>query len=185
MLYFDDTDKPCGNNIIDLRRVVNLGAIPITLAEAKAKLIIDFTDDDTVISALILQAIRYVENYCNISIIYQRIQLIGTLEREWKLPYGPVIGLESVGTSEGPSGSAPITYDAASSWALDGDLFWPSTRVRHKIIYTAGNFLPDDLKDACLQVLVFLYENHGKDSKVEDLKKVLKNADNYFVTLWI
>lgn len=185
MIYFDDTAKPCGNSIIDLQRVADLGAVPITLAEAKEKLIVDHTDFDSEITALIKRAIRYVENYCNISIIYQRIQLIGYLESEWKLPYGPVIGLESVATSEGPSGSAPISYSPADAWTMDGGLFWPSTRLRHKIVYTAGNYLPDDLKDACLQVLTFLFENRGKDYKVEGLKTVLKNADNYFVTLWI
>ncbi len=186
MIYYDDTQKPLGNQIIKLTRVADIGAVPIYLDEAKTQLRVTYSDDDTEITALIKKAIRHVENYCNISIIYQRIELIGRLENEWSLPYGPVIGLESVSTSVSNPGSAPVAYESATTnWTIDGDLFDPMGCYRYKITYTAGNFLPDDLKDVCLQALTFLYENRGKDIKTEDLKNILNNASNYFVPLWI
>lgn len=186
MLYFDDTEKPLGNQIIRVTRVENIGAIPISLDEAKTQLRVTYSDDDPEITVLIKKAIRHVENHCNISIIYQRIEMIGRLEAEQRLPYGPVIGIESVGSSSGPTGSAPVTYSSAESgWSVDGDLFDTVNCLRYRIVYTAGNYLPDDLKDVCLQVLTFLYENRGKDVKTEDLKSILNNASNYFVPLWI
>jgi len=194
------------NAIIDLRRVTDLGSEFVTLAEAKTQLRVTFSDDNTEITALIKKARRHLENHLNISIVYQRIQLIAYLESEWKLPYGPVIGLESVSSSSGPSGSAPISYSPVDNYSIDGDLFGPwgggignpnlfterlsgchpqSAGIRHKIVYTAGNFCPDDLKDVMLQVITFLYENRGKDTNITGLKEVLSNADNYLVPLWV
>jgi hypothetical protein len=194
------TDRPCGNLVIDIKRVAVIGEYPITLAEAKTQLRVDFSDDDPEITRLIPKAIRHVENHCNISISYQRIQLIGNLAYEQKLPYGPVVGIESVQSNTGATGSGPVSYQPSDgNWTSDGDLFGPAVGfftgaftgndpvrgVRYKIIYTAGNYCPDDLKDVCLQVLTFLYENRGKEVKVEDLQTVLKNADRYFAPSWI
>jgi hypothetical protein len=185
-MFYPDLSKPAGNHIIDLRRVADIGAAPISLAEAKIQLRVTYTEDDTEISALILKAIRHVENYCNISIIYQRIQLIGTLVSQWALPYGPVIGIESVQDSTTAPGSGPVSYEASTEdWWFDGDTFDPVTYRRSKVVYTAGNFCPEDLKDVCLQVLTFLYDNRGRDVKVSELKSVLANADKHIVMLWV
>lgn len=189
MFYFDNTDRPLGNRIIDLKRLTDLGPEPVSLTEAKTKLRVDFTDDDTEITALITRARRYVENKLNISVVYQRIQLIACLECEWKLPYGPVVGLEAVSNSQGSSGSGPVTYEPVTSdWQIDGDLYNPAGAFyRQKIVYTAGyGICPDDLKDLILQVVVFLYENRGRGVDVNKLGEIiLNNGSQYFVPIWI
>lgn len=174
------------NTIIDLQRVEDIGPVPISLAEAKTQLRVTFSEDDAEITTLILKAIKHVENYCNISIIYQRVMLIGCMHRDWKLPYGPVIGVESVSDSANNPGSGPATFTTTErNWTIDGDIYGPGGGYRQKIIYTAGNFLPADLKDAVLQVLTFLYENRGMKPDVSQLQEVLKNADRYKSLLWI
>jgi hypothetical protein len=183
----DYSQKPRGNQIINLTRVANLGSPPVTEAEAKTKCRVTFTDDDTEFTALILRAIRFVENKLNISIIYQRIELIALFETEWKLPYGPVIGLESVMDSQGMQGSGPISYATTESdYTIDGDLYCASGYYRQKIAYTAGNFCPDDLKELILEVTSFLYENRGKEVDVTKVGEIImSNGSHYFVPLWI
>lgn len=186
MYYGNNLDKPTGNLIIDLKRVTDLGAEPITVDEAKTQLRVTFMDDDIEITALITKARRYVENYCNISIVTQRIQVIASLVDAWELPYGPVITIESVQDNSGVSGSGPVTFNnTTSEWRYTAGLFGPSYGYQYKIVYTAGMTCPDDLKDAILQVITFLYENRGKVADVTDLQKVLTNADNYKRLLWI
>lgn len=182
-----DFSKPAGNHVIDVRRVATLGTEPISLAEAKEKLRVDFTDDDTEITALISRSRLFVENYCNISIVYQRVQAIVKYEAEWYLPYGPVIGIESVADAQGQTGSGPVSYEpSTSSWRIDGDLFDPAGCYRQRIVYTAGyDTCPADLKDVILQVIVFLYENRGRDVTIIDLQKILHNADNYKQMAWV
>lgn len=181
---YDENERM--NIIIDLKRVEDIGTVPISLAEAKTQLRVTFTDDDTEITALILKSIRHVENYCNISIIYQRVQLIACMQTDWALPYGPVVGIESVSDSEGQTGSGPVTFTTSErSWTIDGDLYGPGGGYRQKIVYTTGGILPADLKDVCLQVLTFLYENRGMSVAVTDLQHILSNADRYKIMLWI
>lgn len=186
-MYYNETWPHEGNRIIDLKRVADLGAEPVTLTEAKTQLRVTFTDDDTEITGFITKARKRVENYCNISIVYQRIQLIAWYHCQEELPYGPVIGIESVQDSAGPTGSGPVSYATTTGdWRVDGDLFTHVTGYNTKVIYTAGmGTCPADLKDTILQVITFLYENRGKNIDVEGLNNVLKNAENYQRLLWI
>lgn len=183
---YSDNQKPIGNVIIDLKRLANLADPPISLAEAKTQLRVTFSDDDAEITALILKATRFVENYCNISIIYQRIQLVAQLCEEYVLPYGPIIGIESVQSSVSDTGSGPVNYETSTAnWRADGDLYDPAGSYRQRIIYTAGDFCPDDLKDVILSVLTYLYENRGKGVSKEDLLSILVKAQHYQVKAWI
>jgi hypothetical protein len=174
------------NLVIDHQRVADLGAEFITLTEAKTQLRVTFSDDDSEITDMITRARKAVETYCNISIVYQRILAIIDYRCEWKLPFGPVIGIESVQDSAGVCGSGPITYETAdTNWRYDGSEFWPGSGNRYRVTYTSGNYCPDDLKKVILEVISFMYENRGADKNVSDLSEVLKLADSFKVMLWI
>jgi Phage gp6-like head-tail connector protein len=112
------------NRIIDIGRAESSPTEPVTLAQVKAQLIISFTDDDTLLTSLITQARKAIENYCAVSMAYQTITLIADLFNEWELPYGPVNGILGVSTRTGTEGSGPGTYaTAATGWSEDGGNF--------------------------------------------------------------
>lgn len=170
-------------NIIDLKRVADLGPEPVTLQEAKTQLRVTFADDDTEITALITKARKSIENYCNRSIVYQRILLVADMCESWELPWGPVIGLEAVQNNSSQSGSGPVTYaDTTSGWKVDGSLFQPVEGRRYRLTYTAGDYCPEDLKQAILTQITFLYENRGESSVSPSAKDL---AAPYFIALWM
>ena len=204
------------NNIIDIKRTESSPTEPCTLAEAKLQAVVTYSDDDTLITALITKARKMIENYCNVSIVAQTVTMIADLYNEWELPYGPVTGIAGVQTRTGTEGSGPGTYATATSgWSTDGIQFvsffpggaggfnagdpfrgyfqwgqYPSPYGqapgnRYKITYTTGySPVPDDLKQAVLVQIVWLYEHRGeeKDEKICEAAQVY--AGPYLRKLW-
>lgn len=112
------------NRIIDVKRVESSPTEPLTLLQVKAHLIITVTDDDTMLTALITQCRKAIEEYCAISIVTKTVTLIADLSKEWELPYGPVTGIQGVSTRTGSEGSGPGTYATQTSgWTTEGEEF--------------------------------------------------------------
>lgn len=196
------------NRIIDIKRTESSPVESCTLVEAKAQAIVTYSDDDSLFTALITKARKMIENYCNISIAVQNVTLTADLYNEWELPYGPVTGITSVKTRTGTEGSGPATYNTATTgWNTDGTEFLsftpqgagnfdvnrpftgnipgPDPANRYRIIYTTGyNPVPDDLKQAVLIQIAWLYEHRGEES-VDVCAAARILADPYKRMLWI
>lgn len=137
---------------------------PITLAQAKAQCRVDFTDDDTMITALITQARRIIENWCCISIVPKNwscgLDLINAVE----IPYGPnvsnVVITDNLGNVVDTSmyKVQPIQYPKLlplGFWYYDATMTWTAG-------YANGT-VDQDLILGILQQISFLYENRGDD----------------------
>lgn len=162
------------NNLIDIRITELSVTEPLTLTEVKTHLHLTDSDNDTELTSLITQCRRAIENYCNISLVYKRILLIADLEREWELPLGPVIGIESIQQGIGVTGSAPNAYQTKEDGfivdGLDFLKFTPAGCVRYKLQYTVGmSPVPDDLKLAILNELAYRYEHKGEEFDKKDI----------------
>lgn len=141
------------------------GTPPVSLAEAKSHLVVDFTDDDTYITNLISQCIDAIEQYCAVAITPKTITLIADIVREFELPYGPVTTFTSASLKTDINTYTAMT--ANSAYEVDSSLqfprFIPYTCGRIKLIYTVGygTNLPNGLKLAILNEIAFRYENRG------------------------
>lgn len=172
---------------------------PVTLAEAKTHLRVTFNDDDVEIYRMITRARKYIENYCSISIVRQRIQVVANICGCWDLPLAPVVEVESVETRELYNGSGPLVYvPSDQDWSIDGDnflsngypqhistrdRFYPDNRTR--VTYIAGmEMCPEDLKAAILAQLAFLYENRGETSD-KTSSEALELAAPYRILRWL
>lgn len=178
---------PAQNRIIDIKKT-DTGSEPITLAQVKAQLIISFTDDDTLLTSLITQARKAIENYCAVSIVTKNIILTADLFQEWELPWGPVTGITGVAQRSGTQGSGPATYATAADWTQSGDEFisfapgspagWDwgaplpknfSAENRYRITYNTGPYTPEDLLLAILNEVAYRYENRGNETATKGL----------------
>lgn len=177
-----------------------MGIEPVGLAEAKTHLRVTFNDDDVEIYRMITRARKYIENYCNISIVTQRIQVVADICGDWQLPYAPVITIESVETLQTYAGSGPRIYQPAPEpWQVEGNSFtgWnfgyditintrqTDFRNRTRVTYTAGtDYCPEDLKAAILAQVAFMYEKRG-DTSESKCAEALELAAPYRVLSWI
>lgn len=189
------------NNYLDVKRTESSPVEPCTLTEAKAQLIITYSEDDTLITSLITKARKAIENYCNISIVSQSVVMTADLYNEWELPYGPVTGITAVQTRSTNEGSGPMTYaSVASGWNTDGEEFlsfipfgsdfWltkPSAgQNRYRISYTTGyGTVPDDLKQAVLMQLAWFYEHRGEEKEFTVCEAAKQLANPYIRQAWL
>lgn len=150
---------------------------PITLVEAKAHLRVDFADEDTYISTLIVAARRYCEAYCNRVFITQTWR---QNEDKWsdpiQLKVNPVISVTSLKYIDANESQQTIT-DNANNYQKDlnsdvakiydglvntfpaiGDSINP-IEIITVCGYGAAADVPDDIKHAIKFMVSYFYEN--------------------------
>lgn len=164
------------NRIWDAKPTIADGVTyPWTLDEVKAWLNVTYTDDDTLLEALIKQVADGVEQFCNISIIEKSYVLNADLYESIELPYGPVRAVAEVKIKSGKNSTTGVNeYDtlALTDYNLDGDdfiMFCPSQGGRYRISYTTGITDADltsfgqSLKLDGLRIIGYCYEHRGDE----------------------
>jgi uncharacterized phiE125 gp8 family phage protein len=170
------------NSIKDIKnRQANSVTEPVTLAEVKEWLIIDHTDDDTLLTRLISRVRGAVESKTKLSLVERTITVTADLVRETKLPHGPVREITEVlfrqGTNDdGTPDSITMTTEDYTTDGEDFKVFKSSKCGRHRISYNAGYGtdsgdtpvwncpVPDDLKTAILMEIAYRYEHRGDET---------------------
>jgi uncharacterized phiE125 gp8 family phage protein len=159
-------------------------AEPVTLAEAKAHLRVDTSEEDALIGKLIAAARRHVEAQTGLALIAQGWSHFldrWPCGREVELPLGPLLSIDEVrvyGEDDEASIIDPAHYfaDAVARPArlvLRQDRLWPQPgRVANgiEIKVTAGfgdepEDVPEDLSDAMLRLLAYWFENRGDEDR--------------------
>ena len=155
------------NSIIDITITEGTVTEPVSLDEAKAQCIVDFSADDNYITDLITQCRQEFEEICGVSIVEKNIVLIVDWKREQQLPYPPVKAINDIKIKTGTATGGASEYETPNTYSIDGGLFDLSGCQRLKITYTTGmTTVSSALKKAILNLIAFRYENRG-DHTVE------------------
>lgn len=155
---------------------------PVTLAEAKAHLRVDISDDDSYISALITAARQYAEEYLDRALVAQQLTMrMDSFPYEFELPRPPM-------ASSGTLTSTSITYTleaatpttttlSAATYRVDRDdtpgrirtIYggtWPSHLADPNAVSvtwwagygSSGSDVPSAIRHAMLMIIGHLYE---------------------------
>lgn len=149
---------------MDLTIVSDTLPIPITLAEVKTHLSVDFNDQDDFITALLASAFREVELFTDkalktMTLRQSYTEINGTIQ----LSLTPVQSITSV---------TDLANVAITNYTLSGDKTKLSAYSASgiKITYVSGfTVLPADIKNAILDIIAVDFDN-----KVEDKRLALK-----------
>lgn len=153
---------------------ISYGAVttePVTLAEAKAwiKIANSYTDDDTIITALISVAREMLEQHLSLTIPTKTVTVVLKNEiGDMELPYGPIQSITSAADYDGEA----LTVD--EDYELEGEnfkrLITPYNYI--KMVYVAGwATVPEILKTAIKMQVGFMYEHRGDEQETNGLSK--------------
>lgn len=155
---------------------------PVTIAEVKAWMRIDFPDDDAFLSSLITMCREITERYTCLSLITRTVKArlnngVGNIE----LPYGPVNTFTNLKQEDG-------TVLNASDYVIDGVNFQTLETIytdEVKAEYTAGytpTTIPPGLKMGLMRFIAFSNEHRGDTAErmVSDFI-----AQKYRRTTWL
>jgi uncharacterized phiE125 gp8 family phage protein len=162
---------------------------PVTLAEAKRQVRIDFDDDDDYLSGLISAARNHAEKYCGVYFPKQTISVQGD---DWcdlaHLPVRPVQSVASLAYIDTNGASQTL---AASVYELRGDAIvlkygqvWPTMQKGSLITLTAVvgyDEVEPAVKQAILLRIADLYENResASDANWTSFDSLLSNHRYY------
>lgn len=160
-----------------LKLITPASVLPVTLAEAKAHLRVDVTDDDTLITAMIMAAAELAEQHTGRAIMTQTWELtLDAFPDALELTRTPVqsitsiIYADSTGTNQTLSGSA-YALDTADDY---GHAYvvpaygtsWPDTRdqvnavaVRYLAGYASAAAVPESIKSWIKLAVGSMYTN--------------------------
>jgi hypothetical protein len=158
-----------GNSIISNKTEKAPSALPVTVAEAKAWINNPFSEDDTMIEAMLTATRQYIEDKCNISIGQQThvVQMSTDGDNYRFLPSQPMISLDSVEyTNCGCLDYAAATTGQYHTLGEVGDFVqFKGDAGYWKLTYVCGyKVLPESLKAVVKSVFMSMYEQRGDSS---------------------
>jgi hypothetical protein len=160
---------------------------PVVLADAKAWLRVDYTDDDTLITSMIKSARQSIELFTNRALVPKSVALnIQTPDDSFsriaytvKLPYakGSVLSVLVLKNWEDATLTIDEDYEVKGSelYSLNG---W------YAVTYTVTPTVPQALKEAILMEVAERYNNRG-EANSEGLSKAAEDKAQSFVDVWL
>ena len=156
--------------IRDVTTTVEPVSEPITLAQAKNYLKVDFDDDNDLITSLIASARVRLEKYAGVAMSARTLQVVAYVDEFIELPYAPLNNIEKVeywdnGTwvemSIGDYYILGTTYKKIYMVA--------NNRMEYRFTYTCGyTTIPQPMITALYKLIADLYDY--RESSVEDSK---------------
>lgn len=176
------------NRTLDISTVTDATAEPVTLAEAKAALTIDFPDHDLFITGLIKAARQLLELQLNITIAPKVLKVLFSCDGcyEYRIPYGPVKDITDVTFTYEAGEGVTISNTNYKLIGTDFKLF-KGQEGYYTITYNAGyNPAPEAIKQGILKQVAWMYENRGDKSTDGQVNRdVLLMLSGYNKNAWI
>jgi uncharacterized phiE125 gp8 family phage protein len=156
------------NGVLDVKEEYPLYGYtePLTLADAKTYMVVDFPDYDTLITSLIVAAREQLESYLGLSLVEKNLTVqINNSCGQMELPYGPVTSEIDKTTITDYIGNVinPSIIDIRGN--VNKTLYSPCFDWI-QLIYTAGyndsNPIPEAILTALKAQVFFLYQNRGE-----------------------
>jgi uncharacterized phiE125 gp8 family phage protein len=152
----------------DVTTLVEPVSEPITLAEAKNYLRVDFDDDNDLITSLIASARIRLEKYAGIAMSARTLQVVAYVDDFIELPYAPLNTITTVEYWNGNSWTAMSLGQYNVLGTTYKKIYMVANgEMEYRFTYTCGyTTLPQPIRTALYKLLADLYDY--RESSVED-----------------
>jgi uncharacterized phiE125 gp8 family phage protein len=165
--------------IRDVTTTVEPVSEPITLAEAKNYLKVDFDDDNDLITSLIASARVRLEKYAGVAMSARTLQVVAYVDEFIELPYAPINTISKVEYWDNNSW-VEITVGQYNVLGTTYKKLYMTAfgHMEFRFTYTCGYATtPSVMKTALYKILADLYDY--RESSVEDSKPNANVASAY------
>lgn len=154
--------------IRDVTTTVEPGSEPITLAQAKNYLKVDFNEDDDLITSLITSARIRLEKYAGIAMSARTLQVVAYVDSFIEPPYAPINNITKVEYWENGTWVEMSLGDYYVLGATYKKVYMiANNRMEYRLTYTCGySTVPQPLITALYKLIADLYDY--RESSVED-----------------
>lgn len=154
--------------IRDVTTLVEPASEPITLAQAKNYLKVDFDEDDSLITSLIISARIRLEKYAGVAMSARTLQVVAYVDEFIELPYAP---LNNITLVEYWDGSGWVAMGLGDYYILGTTYkkiyMVANNRMEYRFTYTCGyTSIPQPMITALYKLIADLYDY--RESSVED-----------------
>lgn len=154
---------------------------PVTLSDVKAWANIDHSDDDTLLSSLIIGARQDIEKETNLALVAKSIvvDVVTTCSNKVKLPYGIPSSVVVVDNEES------VTLTADDDYTHLGSNVKVNDEGDYNITYTLAPTVPTGIKEAIKMLVTYRYNHRGDQEEQMGLPEDIKHKVSKYREEWL
>lgn len=154
---------------------------PVTLAEAKTWLKVDYTDEDAMITDMITSARQAIEAYTNLALVDSDVTLSVTIDKSLRarLPFVRTIAEVEVTDTD------DVILDA-DAYTIRGSYLSLNATGGYTITYSIEpGEIPKALKEAILMEVAQRYNNRGENKTGDGISESAKAKSDPYKLIWL
>lgn len=164
---------------------------PVLLADAKAWMKVDVTDDDTLIEALITAARQDIENYCGIKLVDSSVVAFVSVkdsdEEYLQFPYAirSMIDESSIDVNYLTKGEDDEPQTIDEDYYFEHGISFSGTgkyRIEYDVLVTA---VPETLKEAIKMLVAYRYHNRGDQEPQLGIPEDIRTKIHKYKQIWL
>lgn len=161
---------------------------PVTVSQAKAFMHVDYSDDDTVITDMIVSAREDIERETNLALVDSSVSFdveLNELDAEdvaiVKLPYGSAATGSTVITDLNNDDAVVDTDD----YTVRGNKIRLEVYGRMNVVYDVVPDVPTALKEAIMMLVAYRYNNRGDQDKQHGMPEDILRKISKYEEVWL
>jgi uncharacterized phiE125 gp8 family phage protein len=172
-------------------RITETGTVtePVSLTELKNFMKVDYTDEDTIITAMGISARQDIERLMQVKLVPSTVSMyMNTSKCDEELPVLPW----AMSLSQVTALTVNLVQDGEANelQVIDEDYYFNgslkiSSASRNLVQYTVTPVVPQTIKEAIMMLVAYRYNNRGDQSEQKGVPEDIYSKISTFAQVWL